>query len=50
MGNSPLCGADTRDFGHSQYIMCGQEPEYRNSTTINIVNHVPVITGQPLNF
>ena len=49
MGNEPLCGTDTRD-NHSQYMMCGYEPDYRNSTTINIVNHVPVVTGQPLNF
>ena len=51
MGNEPLCGADTRpDYSQSQYLMCGREQEFRNSTTINIVNHVPIVTGQPLNF
>lgn len=51
MGNEPLCGADSRpDPAQSQFLVCGQEPDFRNSTTINIVNHVPVVSGQPLNF
>lgn len=50
MGNEPICAKDTRDFRSSTYIVCGKEPEFRNSTSINIINYVPVVTGPPLNF
>lgn len=48
MGNDPLCANDTRDVKNT--VLCGREPEFRNSTAITIVNRVPVINGPPLNF
>jgi hypothetical protein len=50
MGNEPICGQDTRDYRNSAYIVCGKEPDLRNSTSINIVNYIPVVSGPPLNF
>jgi hypothetical protein len=50
MGTEPICGQDTRDFQNSAYIVCGKEAELHNSTTINIVNMMPVVTGPPLDF